>query len=316
MIIASIRMLGAKTYNSALLFTKNTSLDDHANIELLKSFGITHLVAGREQFYRKIKHFAVTDPVKIGGYRIVQIQRPPSEKIAPVDKSVIGYLDLKGNLPFHLVEFYFYARKRLSENFELVKIENKNAIPLGLSGLLVNHDEGKVQLGGQWEAGDRRVTEINFSKPYLLDHYKPHYPHNVEIDAYHEIEKYLGNVVNLPRYFIETFGMFNELSTASKQTPSLTWSNDNQKMRLNNLEPGQMYRINYSYFPYWRSPGGIVLRGSGERMFFVAEDTSATLEYRKWGFTSTILGYLLTLVAWGFIGMKVKGRKSYEASVI
>ncbi len=309
MIVGSVRMLGATTYNSALLFTKQAQLDDRANIELLKSFGITHLVAGREAFYRRIKHFAVTDPVTIGGYRIVQIQRLPSEKIAPVDKSVIGFLDLKGNLPFHLVEFYFYARKHLSGNFELVKIENKNTMPPGLSGLLVNHDEGKVQLGGQWKAGDQNVIEINFSRSYLLDHYKPHYPHNVEIDAYHEVETYLGKVVNLPDLFVETFGMFKELSSVSNKIPSLIWSSDSQTMRLNNLEPGQMYRINYSYFPYWRSSDGIVLRGSGERMFFIAENTSATLEYRKWGFASTTLGYLITLIAWGLIAMKIRSLK-------
>jgi hypothetical protein len=310
MIVASVNMLGAKTYNSALLFKKHATLDDRANIELLKSFGITHLVAGHKQFYRRIKQFAITEPVNIGGYRIVQIQQLPSEKIAAVDKPVIGFLDLKDNLPFHLLEFYFYSRKQLSSHFELIRIDHKSTIPSGLSGLLVNHNEDEIQLDNQRKMTDHRVIEINFSRPYLLNHYKPHYPHNVEIDAYHEVEKYLDNVVKLPGLFTSTFGKLSAIDIANMKTPSLSWSDDKQTMYLDGLEPGKMYRINYSYFPYWRSRDENVLRGSGERMFYMAEHHSATLEYQKQGFASTTLGYLITLIAWGLIAMKVKARKS------
>lgn len=310
MIVGSVNMLGAKTYNSALLFKKHATLDDRANIELLKSFGITHLVAGREQFYRRIKRFAVNPPVKIGGYRIVQIQQLPSEKIAIVDKPVIGFLDLKGNLPFHLLEFYVYSRNQLSSHFELIRIQDKHAIPKGLSGLLVNHDEDQIQLDKPWEAIDHRIIEINFSRPYLLNHYKPHYPHNVEIDAYNEVEKYLDNDVKLPGIFSATFGNSGTKDKLNMKRPSLSWSDDKQTMYLDGLEPGIMYRINYSYFPYWSSRDENVLRGSGERMFYIAKHQSATLEYQKWGFASTTLGYLITLIAWGLIVMKVKALKT------
>ena len=310
MIVASAKMLGAKTYNSALLFRKHAQLNDRDNIERLKSFGITHLVAGREAFFHRVKRFAVSDPVKIGGYRIVQIQQLPSEKIAAVHKPVIGFLDLKGNLPFHLLEFYFYSRKQLSNHFELIRIEDDKAIPSGLAGLLVNYDGEKDQLSNQWETADQQVIEINFTSPYLLNHYKPHYPHNVEIDAYNEVEKYLGKVVKLPKRFTRVFGQLSNPRKLNKENPSLFWSDDQQTMYLDGLQPGMLYRINYSYFPYWRSRDGNVLRGSGERIFYRAEKQSAILEYRNWGFVSTTLGYLITLIAWIWIAMRFRALKS------
>ncbi|HFD11030.1 MAG TPA: hypothetical protein ENJ32_00965 [Crenotrichaceae bacterium] len=305
MIVASVQMLGAKTYNSALLFKKNAQLDDRANIELLKSFGITHLVAGRSRFYRRIKRFAVLEPVKIGNYYIIQIQQPPTDKITPVNKQVIGFLDLKGNLPFHLIEFYFYSRRQLSKNFELIRLENRNAIPAGLDGLLINHDEDKLQLSEKWKTDNQYVIEINFSKHYLLDHYKPHYPHNVEIDAYHDVEDYLDKEAGLLKVF-KQFGEFADAGLSSNENPELIWSDDKQTIYLNNLKPEQIYRINYSYFPYWQSQNGKVLRGSGERMFFIPNQPSATLKYSKWGFISTAIGYLLTLISWIIIGYKAK----------
>ncbi|MCH9698930.1 MAG: hypothetical protein K0U68_12570, partial [Gammaproteobacteria bacterium] len=292
MIVASANMLGAKTYHSAFLFIQHATLSDQDNIDRLKAFGITHLIAGRNQFFQKIKRFAVTEPVTIGPYRIVEIQKPPTQLIAAVDKPVIGFVDLQGNIPFHLLEFYFYARTQLSNQYELVRIEDPSSIPLQINTLLVNvaRNQGTEKLRSQ-------QIEIHYSPRYLLDHYKPHYPHNVEVDAYHELENYLDNTVNLPEQVALIRGKARYSVKTNNMIPVFNWSEDKQTISLQQLMPGQLYRINYSHFPYWHSSDGTVLRGAGERIFFVADKDKATIDYSRWHFKSTYLGYLATILS-------------------
>lgn len=291
--VASAHLLGAKTYNVPLLFVEKATGDDAVHIEQLREFGFTHLVGAREEFVRRIVPFATSEPRRFGIYTVVPIAEPPLNLIAPVEKTPVGYYDSIGVLPFAHVQYYFHSRASLSKNFELIALEDLTSLPEGLALVIINQRDQATDR--ERKDGIPRLS-FEFNPSYTLRHYDVHYPHNIELDAYRAME----------RFFDGTFKLAPRIRTATKDFSSRPVSSRGrmevvgagQKFLLGDLQPGLMYRLNYSYAPFWTSADGRVLRGQGERLFFLPRSTVATITFSPWSEPTVWCGALLSFCTW------------------
>ena len=294
MLVVSATLLGAQSYHVPLLFTDRARLEKETLVKQLRSFGITHLVVGTRKFKQALSRLISEPPQSIGPYTIFELQDPPFSSIDIVEnKRLIGYYDAAGNLPFHLVQYYFYAREELTSNFELVRIENPSRVPEQIEEILFNTEEGRKLPRA---LRNKTIYEIRFRSQKTLRHYQVRYPTNIELDTYNEMERYFDRSVRLISRI--TAAKPPQQKVASLNSASLQWSEDFQSFKLTGLEAGQVYRINYSYFPYWVPSNGFLLRGSGERMFFFADKETAEMQYAQSRFLSTWLGF-----AFSFLGV-------------
>ena len=296
--VASARLLGVSGYHIPLLFVDGAELSDRYKAQQLREFGVSHLVIGKKEVTQKIKDLALEPITEIGPYAIVRIAESASPRIEAVQKRVILYLDLKGNVPFHFFEFFLYARESLGARFELLEVKPGMNLPKAAVGIVVNGAITERRLRTLFPSlatnGRLALIPINYENPYLIDHYSVWYQHNIELDEYNSLEKYLAHEVRIASKLFPLVGP--EPGVAAK-TPLFSWRARNQEIDLKHLTPGQLYRINYSYFPYWTAEKGRVYRGSGERIFYAPTTTEATLHYSLFSHVSTWLGYAVTLIS-------------------
>jgi hypothetical protein len=292
MIAGTANLLKAQTYNVPLLFTERADLEGADLIAQLSEFGITHVVCGRKVFCSTLEGILGREGIRIGRYRIFELSSEPLRKVEAVSKQLIGYVDQRGTLPFHLLQYYFYARADLFQSVQLIELNSVQNPPPGVAALVVN-------VGPTWrteaiEGLIKNTLPIEFDRsPAILNHYAPHYPHNIEFDHYREIEVFLDQ-----RELTNALTTLIGQSQASKvdRIPKFVWGNGGQSFEVSDLVPGRFYRVNYSYFPYWKLTGGELFRGSGERIYFLAESERVEGRYSAWGMRSSWFGLGMTLL--------------------
>jgi len=300
MLVAGMHFMNAKAWHTALLFTDHAQWDYDSIIAQFKSFGLTHIVAATARFVDALKPYAIEPMVKIGPYTVVQIAKAPMPQVEGLNKIPLGYLDLKGNLPFQLVEYYFYARKELWSKFELIDLTHQASLPKMIEYSLVNIEggsRGTQTLNSMLNFS--KIIRLNYTRHFNLDHYHVDYPRNFELDQYNELERYLTNWLKLPELlsrYAELGDLRRNETAVPKLLPKLSWAADWQSLQLSNLEAGKLYRINYSYFPYWWSGDGVILRGMQERIFFVPNSSEAALRFDASTHWIVIVGYLISLI--------------------
>lgn len=296
---ASFNLLGAQSYNIPLLFTDRASLDDGTKLKQLVDFGVTHLVAGKQTLVSRLRSLVFTPPVQIGPYYIFRLVDTPQPAVLPAAKQLVGVYDLRGNMPFTFVEYYCYARKAVFDRFELLSLSPDMPLPAEVKTIIVNGVDPGLKDGEVFEQLGLKpdmtinLIRLNYENPYTIDHYSVQYQHNVELDNYNNLERYLESTVHLPGVLqsLPEFPVVNGPDTAK-----LAWASADQVITLENLTPNQLYRINYSYFPFWRSSDGTLYRGSGEKMFFVPNGATAKLTFSKLRNPLCLAGWLLTLL--------------------
>lgn len=301
MIAGTANLLEAHTYHVPLLFAERADLDTEDLIAQLRGFGITHFICGRKKSCNALEDALGQKPLRIGKYRIFELLASPLPKIEPANKHLVGYVDERGNLPFYLLQYYFYARSSLFREVDLIALEKIEDAPPGLSMLLVNNNGASPNLSHPPKQTE--IFSISYERPeYFLDHYSPHYPHNIEFDKYREIESDFDKR-KFPEMLLGALTNKKQQSQHLSTQPQLIWSSAGQKMQLTNLEPNNWYRINYSYFPYWQSSGGQFFRGSGERIFAFSEKADVVANYSAWSAASTWIGLLLSLFSLAIVGI-------------
>lgn len=302
-IAESLHLLGAYTYKTRNLYSHATvDLDPDTLIEQLKSFGVTHIVAGTQYLLSRIMKYAINKPVRIGPYYIIQIQDTPFQKVSPAQKQLVGYIDLKSNLPFRLMEYYFYFHKQLTSNFELIDIQDLNNIPKQIKTLIINSDPGSEKfIDLQKRLNNDKVIKLDYKNSALkIDYYHPYYYPHLELRLYRNIADYLDE--SLKNKLIEGINPASpENLPKDTNEPVFLWDKGNQSFRLTNLTPGTVYRINYSYFPYWHSKDGQIFRGSGDRIFFIPDKKEAVFVFTRLHSISTWIGWLITICSIGYI---------------
>lgn len=297
--VVSVNLLGGRTYNTPLLFTDRAQLSDQIKVQQLRELGVTHIVGSTPKLLGRLQPFLVAPPIEIKPYFIAKIGEPVPMTTS-VSKVVLGYQDLKGNIPFKFVEYYFWAHDYFTKNFELLEIKPDMEIPAEVQGLLVNakfedFDPRRYRTSGE-PAKNIPVERIDYQHIETLDHYGVRYQHNVELDDYNDVEAFFDNTLRLADR-LAVFARPPFTPPAAEKKFTLTWDDGFQGMQLTNLVPGELVRINYSYFPYWSSSDGEVIRGSGERLFFLPHQSSAHLSYSRLKAPSTWLACALTLFA-------------------
>ena len=293
--IFSAYRLGAKLYRAPILFDRNSDLSDETKVQQLREFGVTHVVLSQTKLLKRLESFAVAAPVQFGPYHIVSLVEQAPSPAQYVRKEVLGYYDEKGNMPFRFLQFYFHSREQLTSRFELLELERGQKLPPQMTTLLVNGEVEESELLQIFSTDSLPVVEnLNFSDSYLTDHYKVQYQHNIELDQYWAVESYLAEDRKLDSRLSQA-SVFSSKSDESDLP--FRWGNRFQEFALSRLQSDRLVRINYSYFPFWKSSDGEVYRGSGERIFFLPNREQAVLSYSPFSSKSGWIGYLCSLIA-------------------
>ncbi len=285
--VVSAHLLRAKTYNVPLLFAERATLEPADALQQFREFGVTHIVAGTKRFKEQLSELGVALKRTIGSYNLYEVQPAPFRQVEPVQKIAVGYFDRQGSLPFRFVEYYFQMRKELHDRYELVELHDEHP-PAAISLIIVNSREARPAAG-------LPLIRLQYVRSVRLDHYSPEIPKNLELSAYRDAENYLDTVAQLSTSLSAVLPMLSARGVLSVQ-PTFEWSAGEQSFSLRNLEAGQLYRINYSYFPYFSSSEGKLFRGSGERIFFIPNARSAVVSYSRWAHPSAWWGAAMTLV--------------------
>ncbi|MCB0352970.1 MAG: hypothetical protein KDD64_05570 [Bdellovibrionales bacterium] len=299
MIAASAQMLGANTYHVPLLYTDGAELSDKVLVQQLRDFGITHVIAGTKKFQERLEPFAKA-VTKRGKYWIVTLSDEALAKITPLGKKILlGYRDENGTAPFRMVQYYFFSRQGLYRHFDLVDLNNHGVIPGQVRAILVN--------GRDDTHADKFEIRMNYKPEYRLDHYSPHYPHNVEVDQYQAIERFLEEKFHLR----EQLKALKRIKSEQKDMvrPQFEWQSGDQEISLKGLRPFGLYELNYTYFDLWRAKGATLYRGMGEKIFLSPSRDEVTLSFSRWYSPSAWLGLLVSLFSVVILG-RARGGKN------
>jgi len=287
MVAGTAKLLDAKTYNSPLLFTDHAALDDKVKITQLQEFGITHVVCAEKQFCKRLRRAVGAAPTKIGRYRVFELLSAGVMPVESVQKVVVGYINKSGTLPFYLLQYYFYARQPLFLKYHLLDLTDESILPKNVRVLLVNGAGYQSPVGEGIE-----LIKMDYKpRPYLLNNYEVHYPKNIEFDRYREVETFLNNFIVKSGLPYKQFPMEGIIDT-----PDFTWAENGQAFEIKNATPGRLYRVNYTYFPYWNIKGGTAYRGSEERIYIEASSDTIRGEFTAWQSMSSYIGVFLTVI--------------------
>jgi hypothetical protein len=273
-------------------------------IDGLKNFGVTHVVAMTENFKTELVKNASLDlvnpkSVDFGAFSIFELKNE-FKPVETVNKRVVGFWDLKGNIPFKLIEFYFHANVILSSNFELLKIDDNNIhdLPAELDTIIVNTSDDLVKVKSKlnFNNNDSNVSIVttNFTPINKFSHYDVSDRSKRDQQHFLELSLYLVDQVKLEQLLKIAYGPKN-ISDVQK-SPTLAWAKSGQEFTLMNLEANKLLRINYSYYPYWKADSGTIYRGSGERIFFKPKKTRALFIFSKNSTFCAKFGYFITIL--------------------
>jgi hypothetical protein len=292
MLVASAKLLGAKTYNPPLLFTDHAGLDDPAKIEQLRAFGVTHVICAEKKFCNRLYNVLEKKPVKIGRYKIFTLLPDGFAPVQSAEKILIGYKDEKGTLPYYFIQYYFYGKQALFYKYHLLDLTKESQLPAGVKAVIINSSDPKSTGSFREDPGVKFHRADYTPKLYSLNHYDVHYPHNLEFDRYLEAEIFLNN-------FVVRSGLpYAQVPPKVEPTyPEFIWSQDGQSFEIRGVTPGKIYRVNYSYFPYWQIEGGRSFRGSEERLFIEAEGTTIKGHFTPWSAVSSYVGLMFTIIS-------------------
>ena len=194
------------------------------------------------------------------------------------------------------MQYYFYSREELFNNYELINVSDFKSVPTGVNIAIINGQYEKKESG---LVGSKKIISFNYNRVYTLDHYKPHYPHNIELDAFKEFSNYIEKFVKLDKK-LRVVNKFD--SNKDYATPGIQFSEYFQKFTLNDLAVGGIYKLNYAHLPFWKSEGARIFRGSGEKIYLEATSKTAVLKFSRWISWLTWLGLLTSVVS--LVGMK------------
>lgn len=265
------------------------------NLARLRLLGVTHVVAGTRSFLDSLMPAAIGEVVTIGPYSIVRIGNwAPATPV--VQGEVIGYVDLKNNLPFSFVDLFVQSSPD-SANHELLLLEPGKPIPSEVSQVIVNGDPQRH--GPDVFFDGRSLDELLAGRRRIALDYEEERPTGSLIspvklrageEGFRSAERYLAERLGQMPSAVPSPG-------AVVRPPTLTWEPQKQSFLLTDISPGRLVRIGYSFLPYWRSGDGNFYRGTAERMFFLPRTPTARASYSRWSMRSTWLGWAATLLS-------------------
>jgi hypothetical protein len=284
--IALSKALELDHYMAPLPFDAISDTDTGATIHSLRRFGVTHIVASSGgPLLNKIEPFLEVPIVQYGPYSILSLKGSERSLVTPIDVPIVGYRDQSGTMPFRLIEYFLFEHSELRDRVEIVE-----------SLVMVNGDHDEAAHIAR-ERPDLKVVAMNFVRSFSMDHYKVQYNFHRGTESYAEARPYLNHVFQTKlKGFLEPVLLDNKSQASETRNIELKWSHANQEFDLGGLQPGAFVRINYSYFPYWGSPDGVLYRGGSERMVFLPKGETAHFAYSRWRGESSWWGVGLSAV--------------------
>ncbi len=182
----------------------------------------------------------------------------------------------------------------------MILLENLKDIPDNIDKVIINADKSYSDKHTNINDPDKFIL-INYEKQFFDESTK--FTSNIKHVKFRHLFQYLSKI-EISKSLDDTNKISEGQSTDKilQTVPILEWSGDFQSFILKNLVPNKIYRINYSYFPYWHTKDGIIFRGSGERIFFLATNNEAKFTYTRIYSISTWIGWLFTLIGLSFLG--------------
>ncbi len=285
--VVAATMLNASTYHSFLVFSSKYQPENELKVQQMRDLGVSHIVVGTDSLYASLKPFEVEPTVSFGPYRVVQISKEVENKISRDDRQLVGYFDPNQELPFAYLEFYFYARPQLYTEYALLKLESLDEIPPEIKQLLivgVDAPSANVPNG--------IAVHMLHSPRQELNHYTRSYSAIKTIPRYRALETYLDANLLKSEAFAPA-GAKTEGAEATSDAEAL-WHQTQQEFSLRNLEPGELYRLDYSYFPLFSSNDGTLYRGAEERIYFRPSANEATISYSIRNHPSGWIGWVVS----------------------
>lgn len=276
------KRLKIHTYNSKLPIGLTQESKPEVLVERLKDFGIRDLVL---EANAPPPSWA-TAVAEVGPYRVVRIPGELPQPLQASSKILLGYLDLDGNRPFREMESYFYGSDELWQKFSLIDLNGVDNFPRAISFYLVSGDgaTGKLSIPGK----AFHIPKKSLRVP--VDFITWDKEKEGEILSESELQKEISRLRELLSLSAPTFSPSqksdshseNDVPSGNRNTsirPTLHWSENDQEITLEGLKVGEMYRLNYTYLPYWTAQGANLFRGDAERMWIEAKAPEAKLRY-------------------------------------
>jgi len=292
--IAMAIALGLEHYTAPLPFTNLAKINTADATGGLRRYGVTHIVSFNGPHLAALSPFLAGPTTQFGPYIILPLRATADSIVSAVKSPIVGYFDQSGSLPFRLIEYFFFEHANLRNNFEVIELSDSVVIPAGISVLLFNGTAEKAQQIAI-EHPDLNVVDMNFIPLTTIDHYNIHYNYHRGPESYIEARPYLEHVLQRLQVVLDK-ALLEQKQNYSSKPISLRWFNADQEFALEGLEPGQMVRINYSYFPFWSTRDGVLFRGSSERMIFLPNSQSAHFSYSRWQIGASWWGMFITIV--------------------
>ena len=280
------------------------ALSERENIEQLRSLGASHVVGHSKQFLESMSPFGISEPIHVGPFFILQIDTPQNNQASAVEETIIGYYDEAGGLPFHLLSLYFFTQPDLALSFSLVELDSIDRIPAGVSAVLIHTRSAQNATFSQTASGDVPIIPIELPHRQAYRFGRPQYQLQAREEQYRQLSQFLS--------FSNSLAALDSVRkrSGSAKPASLVWSTDFQSIKLSGLIPGRFYRIPYSYFPFWESASGLLLRGTAEHMFLLAEENETELRYRPYRSKEFLFGLSLSILSAAFFTWSVVFNRS------
>jgi dolichyl-phosphate beta-glucosyltransferase len=302
---AAAFMANGNTWNCPYIFTKKADIGNATAFTQLKDFGITHLICRSDSgLVQTARNNGATSVQPFGPFTVVQISDQPAPKVLSPAKQLVAYYDVSGNLPFRRLDDYVFAHKELYSRVEIIDLTGRgmDSCPPQVSAVIVNEKPSTTQFVKTITpdgAHEIPVVHLQYKQYHLIDHYHVWYQHNFELDSYEDIERCLdhgGFVAGMSQLLDNMAQNRQNIFPITLSTqPQLQFAHHNQTIELDNLMPGQLVKLNYSYFPFWHSSDAQVFRGSMERLYVIPQATHATLRFDPWSSIYTWLGVLISI---------------------
>jgi hypothetical protein len=291
-------VLGGEVFGITPIDGAFFTLKDEGITDLFRRNSITHVVSSNDKFTRRLMDIDGIRRVATTGRYGIHVIEDPREYLVPIEEPVIGYVDLKGNLPFRYMDMFVEFRESLSGRIRLVSLAPDEINTVPVDGLIINMDRDSGPMDWRWidRPDGKRVPALGIHfdpsrRPRLDGRTNKH-----EKRQYTVVAEYLWS--SEFEHLVHAFANREiEGGPPGDSDPKFEWSNDNQQVNFTNLSPGEWYEFAYSFFPAWRADNAVFRRGSAGHWLFRATEPNVQAEYYRWGTPPVFNGWLITISA-------------------
>jgi hypothetical protein len=298
--------IDAHIWATCLVFSNPENRTEEQALRELRECGVTHIVCGKDsKVFPRIKDHLIAQPEIIGPYAICQISPLPVWQVEPLNpgKTLVGYEDRAGTLPFEYLEFYALTNNDLSSQFDFIDLTKQDREKTARDVHIVITNMGErtepMKVTNPGELKTIRPLQINFAQYDLIDDAHVWYQEAPELDYFVAISDYLKRLQLTRRLQLVRDSLPKELRTTAPYNgiPTFDWADSFQSIVLRNLEPGRLVKVDYSYLPFWHSSQSDIFQGTYAQMYVLPRSNTVRLSFNQLHSMPYWIGVALSLSA-------------------